>query len=165
MASVPRENYDDVSDDLVEVTKADVARLPIRDVGSRLQVAIERKEPYFWSSLPQGSHGEKIAVMRLLSSKDNDIEKIIEPKTFQVKDCILSRISFEDKDGKLVVLPKLVLISPSGESISIISEVWISEFCGLFSMIGSPTWNEPVYVSAQLRKGRGTNQYYSLKVV
>jgi len=124
--------------------------------------AVQANAKYFYCSLPGKTHADKMKIARFLTSKDNDIEKLLHPASMPVVNFILSKASFVDKDDKQVTVPKLVLIGVDGNNFSVMAKVFVVEFLGLVAAIGSPPWPEPIIVSCKLNKGNGSNRYYSL---
>lgn len=116
----------------------------------------------FWTSLPQESHAHKLDIFRRLSNKENEIEDIMEPKHFDVTNCIISMARFTDAKGEQVITPKIVIIDDKGNSKSLLAKVWITEFIELFMVFGCPPWDTPIRVSAKSAKGNGANRYYTL---
>lgn len=119
-------------------------------------------EAIFWTSLPQESHSHKLDIFRRMSNKENEIEDIMAPAYFDVKDCIISMARFTDAKGEQVVTPKIILIDQNGNSKSLLAKVWITEFIELFMAFGCPPWETPIRVSAKTAKGNGANKYYTL---
>jgi hypothetical protein len=132
------------------------------DESSSLLDKVHKGGMYFYSSLPNGTFKEKMVIARYMTSKENDIEKLLTPNFINVKDFILSKATFTDHEGKPIVTPKLVLVSEDGHSMSVLAKVFITEFLSLCQGIGLPPWEESVCVSAKLMKGNGSNRYYGL---
>jgi hypothetical protein len=140
--------------------------LAVFDKGQHLSVvlltAINDGRPYFYSSIVNKTHEERLNNVRLLSSADNNIEDIIEPKSFIVSNVIITKATFTDDRGETVTTPKLILIDSKGKGITIMAKVWVTQFLNLFSICGLPPWEKPIKVSAKRVKGNGANHYYTL---
>lgn len=134
--------------------------------GSNISVAlvsaINRNQNYAWSSLKVETREDRLKVAKLLTDKENGIERLLNGGTFDVQDVIIMKASFFDADGTQVTTPRCILISPSGESISIMARVWVTEFISTWLMMGEPPFNPPLTVSAKQVKGTGANRYYTL---
>lgn len=135
-----------------------------RAVITRLQDAMEKQAPYFWSSLPNDTRDEKVKVYQALSRNVNDIDDILTPRTFACKDAIITRIAFTNEKGERVLAPKVVMVGPSGELCSVIAPIWCEQFISLFNTFGLPPWDEPLMVSSKLNKGQGASRYYTLEL-
>jgi len=161
------DSFDEAHDALVEHRASQVVPAELPDgveqsILLEMIEAVQANAKYFYCSLPDRTHTDKMKIARFLTSKDNDIEKLLHPASMPVADFILSKASFVDKDDKQVTVPKLVLIGVDGNSFSVMAKVFVVEFLGLVAAIGSPPWPEPIVVSCKLNKGNGTNRYYSL---
>jgi len=160
-------DFDEAHDALVEHRKSKHAlQMATNDDGTidipMLIELVQIDGVYFYSSLPNTTFKEKMQNAKYLTSKDNDIEELLDPKYFLVSDFILTKASFMDKDGKQVTTPKLVLIDKQGMTRNVLAKVWISEFLSLLQMFGLPPWPDEIVLSAKLMKGNGSNRYYGL---
>lgn len=135
---------------------------PGQQMAGTLLQAINGGKPYFWTSLQPKTHEDRLNNVRLLSSSSNDIEEILAPKSFTVQDIIISKATFTDKEGEMVMVPKLVLIDAKGKGITIMAKVWVTQFLNVMAMCGLPPWKPGIKVAAKSEKGNGANKYYSL---
>lgn len=147
----------------ISQSKSQLANIdPGQQMAGTLLQAINGGKPYFWTSLQPKTHEERLNNVRLLSASSNDIDELLAPKSFTVQDIIISKATFTDKKGEMVMVPKLVLIDPKGKGITIMAKVWVTQFLNVMAMCGLPPWKPGIRVSAKQEKGNGVNTYYSI---
>ena len=132
------------------------------NISIALVSAINRGQNYAWSSLKVETREDKLRIAKMICDKDNGIDSLLNGNAFDVQDVIVMKAAFFDSEGVQVTVPRCILISPTGEHISIMARVWVTEFISTWLMMGEPPFNPPLQVSAKQVKGTGANRYYTL---
>jgi hypothetical protein len=131
-------------------------------ISPTLVSAINSGQNYAYSSIVAQTRDERLKIAKLMCDKENGIDQLLNGNSFDVQDVILTKASFFDADGQQVTVPRCVLVSPTGETISIMARVWVTEFISTWLMIGDPPFVPALRVSAKQVKGTGANRYYTL---
>lgn len=131
-------------------------------ISSALVAAINTGKNYSFSSFIPTTYEDRLKAAKMLTDKENGIDAITGNSYFEVVDVVIMKASFFDENGKPVTTPRCILINPDGESISIMSRIWVCEFIAVWAMMGNPPFKPPLKVAAKRVKGNGTNHYYTL---
>lgn len=134
------------------------------DISVALVAAINRQSNYAWTSLSQGDRDSRMKIARAMTNKENGIDRLLNDDGFDVKDVIITKAQWHDDDGTLISVPKCTLISPSGEVITIMAKVWVTEFISIWLMIGQPPFVPSVNVRAKEVRVSGGRRYYTLEL-
>lgn len=104
----------------------------------------------------------KVAVYQALADSESIADHLEEP--FQLKDIIFQGVEVTSQQtGEITPATRTILVAADGRRFSTVSDTIVSDLRTLTAIFGSPdTWDEPLEVSVEERRGNNKNRYYKL---
>ncbi len=104
----------------------------------------------------------KVAVYQALADSESIADHLEEP--FQLKDIIFQGVEVTSQNtGEITPATRTILVAADGRRFSTVSDTIVSDLRTLTAIFGSPdTWDEPLEVSVEERRGNNKNRYYKL---
>ena len=104
----------------------------------------------------------KVAVYQALADSESIADHLEEP--FELKDIIFQGVEVTSQQtGEITPATRTILVAADGRRFSTVSDTIVSDLRTLTAIFGSPdTWDEPLEVSVEERRGNNKNRYYKL---
>jgi len=104
----------------------------------------------------------KVAVYQALADSESIADHLEEP--FKLKDIIFQGVEVTSQQtGEITPATRTILVAADGKRFSTVSDTIVSDLRTLTAIFGSPeTWDEPLEVSVEERRGNNKNRYYKL---
>ncbi len=104
----------------------------------------------------------KVAVYQALADSESIADHLEEP--FKLKDIIFQGVEVTSQQtGEITPATRTILVAADGQRFSTVSDTIVSDLRTLTAIFGSPeTWDEPLEVSVEERRGNNKNRYYKL---
>lgn len=104
-------------------------------------------------SLTATTPEEKAKLFNLMNAPQHRISDMIN-MTIEVTDIFVETVQCANKDGEIILTPRIVLIDKNGEGYQCVSMGIYGALKKLFSIYGTPHWEEPLSLTVkQVTKG------------
>lgn len=104
----------------------------------------------------------KVEVYQALADSESIADHLEEP--FKLKDIIFQGVEVTSQQtGAITPATRTILVADDGRRFSTVSDTIVSDLRTLTAIFGSPeTWDEPLDVSVEERRGNNKNRFYKL---
>lgn len=104
-------------------------------------------------SLTATTPEEKAKLFNLMNAPQHRLSDMIN-MTIEVTDIFVETVQCANKDGEIILTPRIVLIDKNGEGYQCVSMGIYGALKKLFSIYGTPHWEEPISLTVkQVTKG------------
>lgn len=108
----------------------------------------------------------KVFAQKALSQADLNIDDLQDGTMFKMESCLIHDVELEDENqGGLVTAKRVVLISPTGETVAFVSKGVYSSMRNIVGLFGIGPWHPPLVLKAKKVSTRKKRTTINLEVL